>query len=61
MVEFITYLVGRDSLQAFVEIGTKIFPTIFPCTDYPPNTSFIMRGLVHEEFKVEIKAVDALP
>ena len=58
---FTTYLVGRDSLQAFVEVRTKIFSNIFPRKDYPPNTLLINSGLVHKESKVEIKALAALP
>lgn len=61
VVEFTTYLVGRESVQPFVEARTDIFPTIFPNRDYPPNTLLIISGLVREEFLVEIKAVAALP
>ena len=61
MVEFTTYLVGRDSVQPFLEARTEIFPTMFSDADYPPNTLFIAAGLVRDEFLVEIKAVAALP
>ncbi|PKB64452.1 MAG: hypothetical protein BZY80_02525 [SAR202 cluster bacterium Io17-Chloro-G2] len=61
VVEFTTYLVGRASVQPFVDARTEIFPTIFPGKDYPPNTLLIISGLVREEFLVEIKAVAALP
>ncbi len=61
VVEFTTYLVGRESVQPFVEARTEIFPTIYPDKDYPPNTLLIISGLVREEFLVEIKAVAALP
>lgn len=61
VVEFTTYLVGRESVQPFVEARTEIFPNIFPERDYPPNTLLIINGLVREEFLVEIKAVAALP
>ena len=61
VVEFTTYLVGRESVAPFVEARTEIFPTIFPGKDYPPNTLLIISGLVREEFLVEIKAVAALP
>ena len=61
VVEFTTYLVGRESVQPFVEARTEIFPTIYPGRDYPPNTLLIISGLVREEFLVEIKAVAALP
>ena len=61
VVEFTTYLVGRDAAQPFVEARNEIFPTIFPGEDYPPNTLLIISGLVREEFLVEIKALAALP
>lgn len=61
VVEFTTYLVGRDSIQSFISARTELFPTLFPDGDYPPNTLLIINGLVREEFLVEIKAVAALP
>jgi enamine deaminase RidA (YjgF/YER057c/UK114 family) len=61
VVEFTTYLVGRDAVQPFVEARNEIFPSIFPGEDYPPNTLLIINGLVREEFLVEIKALAALP
>ena len=61
VVEFTTYLVGRESVQPFVEARTEIFPTIYPGRDYPPNTLLIISGLVREEFLVEIKALAVLP
>jgi enamine deaminase RidA (YjgF/YER057c/UK114 family) len=61
VVEFTTYLVGRDSIQPFIAARSEIFPTIFPEQDYPPNTLLVIDSLVREEFLVEIKAVAALP
>ena len=61
VVEFTTYLVGRESVAPFVEARTEIFQAIYPDRDYPPNTLLIISGLVREEFLVEIKAVAALP
>ena len=61
VVEFTTYLVGRESIQPFVQARTELFPSLFPNEDYPPNTLLIIDGLVSEEFLVEIKAVAALP
>lgn len=61
VVEFTTYLVGRDSIQHFIEARTDIFPGLFPNGDYPPNTLLLVDGLVLEELLVEIKAVAALP
>ena len=61
MVEFTTYLVGRESIQPFLAVRAELFPTLYPDGDYPPNTLLIVSGLVREEFLVEIKAVAALP
>ena len=57
VVEFTTYVVGRDSVQGFIEGRTEVFPTIFPDGDYPPNTLLVIDGLVREEFLVEVSAV----
>ena len=61
MVEFTTYLVGRDSIQPFIDARTELFPGLYPGDDYPPNTLLVISGLVQEELLVEIKAVAALP
>ena len=61
VVEFTTYLVGRESVQPFMAARTELFPQLFPEQDYPPNTLLIVNGLVREEFLVEIKAMAALP
>ena len=61
VVEFTTYVVGRDSVQGFIDGRNQVFPDIFPNGDFPPNTLLVVDGLVREEFLVEIKAVAALP
>ncbi len=61
VVEFTTYLVGRESIQPFIEARTEIFPVLYPNADYPPNTLLVINGLVNEDMLVEIKAVAALP
>ena len=61
VVEFTTYLVGRSSIQPFLDARTQLFHSLFPDGDYPPNTLLIIDGLVQEELLVEIKAVAALP
>ena len=61
VVEFTTYLVGRSSVQPFIQARSEIFPNIFPDGDYPINTLLIVNGLVREEFLVEVKAVAVLP
>ena len=60
VVEFTTYVVGREAVQGFIDGRNQVFPEIFPDGDYPPNTLLVVDGLVREEFLVEIKAVAAL-
>ena len=61
VVEFTTYVVGRESVQGYIAGRTEVYPAIFPDGDYPPNTLLVVDGLVREEFLLEIKAVAALP
>ena len=61
VLEFTTYLVGREAIQPFMQARMEIFPELFPNKDYPPNTLLVVSGLVRKEFLVEIKAVAALP
>ena len=61
VVEFTTYVVGRESIRPFIEARTGLFRKMFPDGDYPPNTLLVVDGLVKEEFLIEIKAVAALP
>jgi enamine deaminase RidA (YjgF/YER057c/UK114 family) len=61
VVEFTTYVVGRESIGPFIQARIELFDDIFPYGDYPPNTLLVVDGLVREEFLVEIKAVAALP
>ena len=61
VVEFTTYLVGRSSIQPFIDARTRLFPSLFPGGYYPPNTLLVIDGLVQEALLVEIKAVAALP
>ena len=61
VVEFTTYVVGRESVQQFIAGRTEVYPDLFPGGDYPPNTLLVVDGLVREDFLVEIKAVAALP
>lgn len=61
VVEFTTYVVGKEALQTFMQARTEIFPSLYPDGDYPPNTLLVVNALVREEYLVEIKAVVALP
>lgn len=61
VVELTTYVVGRESVEGFIQARAQIYPRLFPNADYPTNTLVIVDGLVREEFLVEVKAVAALP
>lgn len=61
VVEFTSYVVGRSSVQLFIDARTEIFLNIFPDRDYPINTLLVVDGLVREELLVEVKAVAVLP
>ena len=61
VVEFTTYLVGRENIPGFVEARTELYSGLYPDGDYPPNTLLLISGLVREEFLIEVKCVAALP
>ena len=61
VVEFVTYVVGRDSIQGFIAGRTEVYPQMFPNSEYPTNTLLVIEGLVRPEFLVEIKAIAARP
>ena len=61
VVEFTTYLVGRESIQPFLDARTEVFSEAFPNGDYPPNTLLVISGLVSEDLLVEVSTVAALP
>ncbi len=61
VVEFTTYVVGRESVPGYLQGRSEVYPDIYPGGDFPPNTLLVVAGLVNEDFLVEIKAVAALP
>jgi len=61
VVEFTTYIVGREQVQGYLDARTGIFDELFPGGDYPPNTLLIISGLVREEILLEIATTAALP
>ena len=61
IVEFTTYVVGRPSVQGYIQGRSEVYPDMYPDGDFPPNTLLVVAGLVNEDFLVEIKAVAALP
>ena len=60
VVEFTTYVVGRPSVQGYIQGRSEVYPDMYPDGDFPPNTLLVVTGLVNEDFLVEIKAVAAL-
>lgn len=61
VVEFTTYVVGRESAAGYIQGRTDLFPNLFPDQDYPANTLLIISGLARDEFLVEISATAAIP
>ena len=61
MVQLTTYVVGRDSLQPYLDARTEVLSEIYPKGGYSPNTLLVISRLVDEGMLVEITAVAALP
>ena len=61
VVEFTTYVVGRESTAGYMKGRTDVYPDLFPNQDYPASTLLIISGLAREEFLVEISAIAAIP
>ena len=61
VVEFTTYVVGRERVQEYLDARTEIFEELFPNGDYPPNTLLVISGLVDEAIVLEIATTAALP
>ena len=61
VVEFTTYLVGRDAIPHYLDARKDLYPTIYPDGDFPANTLLVIDSLFSEDFLVEIKAVAVLP
>ncbi len=60
VVEFTTYIVGRDSVDGFIEARSELFDELYPEGDYPPNTLVNIESLGGTEALVEISAIVAL-
>ena len=60
VVQLTTYVVGRESIQPYLDARTDLFAEIYPDGDYPPNTLLVIGGLVRPEMLVEVTAVAAL-
>ena len=61
VVECTTYVVGRSSVQGYIDGHREVYPHMYPDVDFPPSTLLVVAGLVSEDYLVEIKAVAALP
>ena len=61
VVEFVTYLVGIESVQPFLETRTKLFRELYPDGDYPTNALLNIHSLGGSKALVEIKAIAVLP
>ena len=56
-----TYLVGRESVQLYLDARTAIFDKAYPTGEHPPNTLLVISGLFDEEMLIEVAIVAALP
>ena len=57
VVQFTTYVVGRDAVQPFLDGRREAFTEAYPDGAYPPNTLLIIPGLVREDLLVEITTI----
>ena len=60
VVKFTTYLVHAQDIELFMAARKRMFATLFPNGDYPPNTLLIVDRLVQEEFLIEVDTMAAL-
>lgn len=61
VIEFTTYIVGRERVQEFLNARTEIFEDLYPNGDYPPNTLLVISGLAREALILEIVATATIP
>ncbi len=57
VLKFTTYVVGRETIPAFMQARKQVFADIYPAGNYPPNTLLVVNGLVEERFVIEIEAL----
>jgi enamine deaminase RidA (YjgF/YER057c/UK114 family) len=57
VLKFTTFVVGRETIPAFMAARKEVFAEIYPDGVYPPNTLLVVAGLVEERFVVEIEAL----
>lgn len=61
VVQFTTYLVRSQDIEAFYAVRRELYPRLFPRGDYPPNTLLVIDRLVKEDFLLEVEVIAALP
>ena len=61
VVQFTTYLAGRELVEPFLEARNKIVDGLYPEGDFPPSTLLIIDGLMDEEMLCEVTTIAALP
>ena len=52
IVQLTTYVVGRESVQPYLDARTELYSEIYPTGNYPPNTLLVISGLIREEMLV---------
>lgn len=57
VVQFTTYLAGRELISEFYAAREVLFAELYPAGDYPPNTLVAVAGLVEPDLLVEIQAI----
>jgi enamine deaminase RidA (YjgF/YER057c/UK114 family) len=57
VVQFTTYLAGRELIPEFYKAREKLFAHLYPDGKYPPNTLLAVAGLVEPDLLVEIQAI----
>lgn len=57
VVQFTTYLAGRELIPEFYAAREGLFAELYPDGDYPPNTLLAVAGLVEPDLLVEIQAI----
>jgi len=57
VVQFTTYLAGRDLIPEFYAARQELFKELYPDGNYPPNTLIAVAGLVEPDLLVEVQAI----
>jgi enamine deaminase RidA (YjgF/YER057c/UK114 family) len=57
VVQFTTYLAGRELIREFYAAREVLFKDIYPDGGYPPNTLIAVAGLVEPDLLVEVQAI----